>query len=296
MAKLLRRAIVILASCLTLAIVLFAAHAAWLHYKYPYGPSQCCLRMILMAMRPYADDNDGRYPAGLATPEASLSLLYRGGYEYPYNLRGKTVPEKVVRDMLENGGLLGPDTCGWHYVEGLTLLDSSDIAIIWDKIGLGHNGQRLPAGGHEVGFVDLHLEVIPAKDWDRFLAEQRDLVARRTPRAIQGGPSLVANVQFPDGTITDHYDGSYTLYTELPGRTDLWLGPQSGSQLTRDCLTWYLDQNWNGPATYTLAFGKLVSDRVTVQYHDGIATPRTILFPMHPRGPDEKLPPANPPR
>ena len=70
----------------------------------------------------YADLHDGHFPAGGGCPEASLSLLYRGEFGMGgWILCGKTKSPEVAQEILERGELLGPDTCDWHYVEGLTL-------------------------------------------------------------------------------------------------------------------------------------------------------------------------------
>jgi hypothetical protein len=69
-------------------------------------------------------------------------------------LRGKTVPESVVKEILERGELVTPETCGWHYVERLRLDDDYRLALFGDKAGLDHNGGLLAEGGHFVLFVD----------------------------------------------------------------------------------------------------------------------------------------------
>src|SRR5262249_49896873 len=116
------------------------------------------------------------FPAGGRTPEASLGLLYPRHADANL-LRGKTVPLAVAQAALEGGGL-GPDTCGWHYVEGLRTEDDPGLALVWDKAGLGHNGQRL-SGGHWVIFVDGSIEYIPGSRWEAFLQEQKGLLAQR---------------------------------------------------------------------------------------------------------------------
>ncbi len=60
--------------------------------------------------------------------------------------------------------LLGPETCGWLYVEGLNTSDDSRIAIIWDKVGLGHDGQNIDY--HEVLLLDGDRQFIPKSRWD----------------------------------------------------------------------------------------------------------------------------------
>jgi hypothetical protein len=46
------------------------------------------------------------------------------------------------------------------------------LAVVWDKIGLGHNGQRLPSGGHSVLVIGGSESVISEAEWPAFLADQ----------------------------------------------------------------------------------------------------------------------------
>jgi hypothetical protein len=85
----------------------------------------------------------------------------------------------VVKDILERGELLGPETCGWHYVEGLRQDDDPRLALFWDKAGLDHNGGRMAGGGHIVLFVDRQRKYIPEAEWHDFVEEQRKLLAER---------------------------------------------------------------------------------------------------------------------
>jgi len=164
--------------------------------SYPYGWSHCCLKGLGLALLQYAEKHDGHFPAGAGSPEASLSLLYREDYGVGAELlRGKTVPVEKVRSILERGELLGPDTCGWHYVEGLTMSDDPELALVWDKVGLGHNGQDLH-GGHSVWFLHGPEEVIPASEWPGFLKRQEELMAARTH-----------NTEQPQGAAAPHQPG-----------------------------------------------------------------------------------------
>ena len=115
-----------------------------------------------------------------------MSLLYRWNCDMcpAETLRGKTVPDERVRSLLERGELLGPGTCGWHYAEGLTTSDNPELAIVWDKVGLGHNGQDL-YGGHSVWLKDGPERVIPATAWPEFLRRQEELMALRTHNTKQ---------------------------------------------------------------------------------------------------------------
>ena len=137
----------------------------WKSY-YPYGREHCCDKVLAIALINYADGNQGQFPSGGVTPEASLSRLYPT-YLSAGDLRGKTFSEETARKLLDAGKPLTPETCGWHYVDGLKYdkANASRIALFWDKIGLGHNSERLPAGGHSVGFMDGHTSVISQADW-----------------------------------------------------------------------------------------------------------------------------------
>jgi hypothetical protein len=134
----------------------------------------------MIALEQYADDHGGRYPTGQPSPEACLSLLHDAPYDVSAEvLRGKSVPVEVVQSILDRGGRLGPDTCGWHYVAGLTQNDDRRLAILWDKVGLGHFGERFGNGSREVLFVGGDIRLIPEAEWSRFLEEQKELFAQR---------------------------------------------------------------------------------------------------------------------
>ena len=164
---------------LAAAAVAVIGRYCWLRYEYPYGMTHRCSRSLLLSLTFYADDHGGKYPAGEATPEASFSLLYREMKEPAEFLAGRAKTKEEVetaKKILESGGLLGPDTCDWRYVEGLDDNAPWGVALFWGKSDLGHVGQRLH-GGHEVAFNGGHIEVIPASRWKEFLAEQERMVA-----------------------------------------------------------------------------------------------------------------------
>lgn len=180
------------------AVVILAAIALLVYSQlpsYPYGPSHCCLKALGLALCQYADEHNGHFPAGAGSPEASLSLLARPPYDVDAEtLRGKTVPVEKVRAILERGELLGPDSCGWHYVEGLTRSDDGELALVWDKVGLGHNGEYR-GGGHSIWRRGGFEEFIPASEWPNFLKQQQELLAARTrkPEPPPGdGPKTIS--------------------------------------------------------------------------------------------------------
>ena len=174
----LRRIALVFLIVLTLFGMLVGGAKLYVAWKYPYGPSHCCDKILSMGLWRYAEEHGGAYPTGEATSEASLSLLYPQ-YADANLLRGKIVPLEVVQAVLDRGERLGPDTCGWHYVEGLRRDDNPRIAITWDKVGLGHNGERTSDGGRTVQFVDGNHEYIPGAQWAEFLRDQERLLAER---------------------------------------------------------------------------------------------------------------------
>ena len=168
------------------ALLVVSGYGYYRH-EYPYGWSHCCDKQLMFALHQYAEDHDGAYPTGEATPEASLSLLYPK-YVDADLLRGKTVPLRVVAAKLERGQPLTANTCGWNYVHGLTLRDDRRLALLWGKEPLNHNGGRTSDGGRTVLSVNLGYEYVEGPNWDRFLAEQKELLSARDVRNIEQTP------------------------------------------------------------------------------------------------------------
>ena len=265
----------IVLGCLTGLVVVVGGMYGKYRYEYPYGRTHCCTIGMWFDLRAYAESHEGRFPTGESTPEASLSLLYKAEHSLPDWLAGRAKSGEVAKKILESGGLLGPQTCDWHYVEGLTWDDDDQIAILWDKSSLGHTGYRLN-GGHEVLRLRGLPEVIRADKWKEFLAEQAQLLAQRSPWAKEGRPVLTAKVQMPDGTFTDSSKGGGSwVYRALHegGRCNGWF---SGSR-----LCWYYPHADNDLVSYDLTYSDLVSERLWVKWHNGLPEQPTITFHMH---------------
>jgi hypothetical protein len=196
-------------------------------------------------------------------------------------LSGKTKSAEAAEKILQRGELLGPDTCDWHYVEGLTQSDNPRLALVWDKVGLGHNGERLAGGGHTVWRIVGGEEIVPESEWPAFLQEQERLMAARTDAAKKGLPELSAKIRLPSGEIIDHYDGQYTLLKDyFSTNGNRGSGGGSSGQLTASALRWYRLQD-DCFITYTLSFNGMRSKPVTVETSQGKASPDSIIFEMH---------------
>lgn len=257
--------------------VLMAGGAIHYKAKFPYGQSHCCINQMSGALEQYAEENGGKYPTGGATPKASLTLLYKSNYIDAYVLRGMTLPERTVQSILDSGRVLGPDSCGWHYVPGLTRADDSGLALLWCKDALGHNGDRTRDGGRQVVFVGRGIEWIPGDRWRAFLNDQKTLVERRSTRAVSGNPLVTGSIELPDGSRLDRFDGSCTIREETKGPNSSGHGSSSG----RGCdLRWYQPPIQDGAVTRTLSFSNLVSDPVTMVFVNGIPDATNFVYRM----------------
>jgi hypothetical protein len=249
-------------------------------WKFPYGHSHCCIKSMMFALHQYADEHEGRFPFGQQTPEASLSLLFKGQYVDSYVLRGMTIPQHRVEQILTNGGLLGPDTCGWNYVDGLTRADNDGLAILWCKQPLGHNGQRNSTGAREVLFVGDDIKWISGVEWPSFVAEQKKLLAQRSDRERGGVPLVSAEIRLPNSTIVTNQIGPYTLTEQTEGVDRTGSGSSSGSGMSPHDLKWWKPPIQSGSVTRTLSFDALTSELVTVNFKNGVPDRTNVVFQM----------------
>lgn len=267
-------------SLITIIGLGIVAEQIWYHYTFPYGWSHCCDIQLAFALQQYAEDHGGHFPSGADCPEASLSLLY-SNYVNANLLRGKIISLKTVEHALAANGKLGPDSCGWHYVEGITLSDDSQIAIVWDKVGLGHNGQRLEHGGHFIIRADGRQDFVSGEGWSNFSQEQQELLAHRNIKAFQGLPELTARIVLPGGKVLTNFDGQYELQESASTATfSLTGGSERGNHLD---LKWYrIYPEGDGQMTWSLVLPdeKLRSKPVTFITTNGQAIPDSITFEM----------------
>ncbi len=248
--------------------------------RYPYGASHCCILAMASSLQSYASANKGRFPSGGATPEASLGMLNGVSGIGPEILRGMTVQESKTRRALEQGHPLSPATCGWHYVEGLTLADDPRIAILWCKEALDHNGRRWPDGRREVVYVDGRRRQVSGDEWPAFLADQEKLIANRSERAKQGLPLVSAVVELPDGTRAEQFDGSYRLTETSRSPSGSGSGHSSGTSFNASELIWFHPPIQTGTVTRTLHFNNMQSEPVTVTFIDGKPDTDAVVFKL----------------
>ena len=270
----------IMMAVIVLAVLGGIAAYVFQRIRYPYGRSHNCLVHLKLAFLMYAMDHEGRFPAGQATPEASLSLLHKEGHISPSLLSGMTIPREKVEAILTGGELLGPESCGWHYVEGLTESTDPEIAILWCKEPLGHYGQRTKDKSREVLFVSGQYKSIPGDKWDEFLKEQERRLAQRSVREKAGFPMVNATVLSPDGVTINEHNGEYRhleIFKEA-GRT--WTNSGSGRPFHGSALVIHRAPIQNGSLTRVISFSDFISEPVTVTFSDGVASHTNAIFRM----------------
>jgi hypothetical protein len=127
----------------------------------------------------------------MKTPEASLSLLCTNTETSKFVLRGKHLPQRLVDETLGRDGVLGPDSCDWHYVEGLREDDNPRLALAWDKVsGVSHNGRRSLELEHEVLLVDGSVRYIMKQKWPAFVEEQKGLLTDTAKKRTNNSPPI----------------------------------------------------------------------------------------------------------
>ena len=169
------------------------AYQVWFKPKYPYGSPHACGKMLGLGLRLFAKDHDGWFPYGGSTAEESLSLLCTNQDPYRIRLlmRGKHLPQAVVDEALARDGVLGPVSCGWHYVEGLHQEDSPSLAIVWDRVtGVNHFGQWSKSLRCEVTLVDGSQQQISVKKWPEFIQQQKELLAETMANRPSNSPPI----------------------------------------------------------------------------------------------------------
>lgn len=136
----------------------------------------------------------------------------------------------------------------------------------------------------------IHVSV-PAAEWQAFLQEQQDLLARRTEKAKQGLPALTAKIRLPSGEVVDQYDGSYRLReARLPASGGSPSNDALGSTLNASVLRWRT-LPVDGTYTFELWLNYWKSPPVQVQVSQGVAVPDVILVEMQD---DPEFQPPNP--
>lgn len=159
---------------LSLGIFLLISIASgWTLYyaKYPYGRTHRCSKMLALLIIDYAKENGGIFPVSNQPGAMGLAPFLKQYPEAFELIVGKAGDLSQAKQFYLKHGYLKPEHSSWHYTPGLTIADSKR-AILWDRIPLGHNGERTESKSREVIMMDGSVKTIPATEWQEFLQKQ----------------------------------------------------------------------------------------------------------------------------
>jgi len=163
----------------TLVFLGVIAAGVWLQHRqtYPYGLTHRCSKTLCMEIGFFAEEHDGRYPFSQSEEALGLSAMITDADYSLAQVVGKAGNLNAAKKFYLKKGYILPEHSSWHYIEGLTVSDQNR-ALAWDKIPLGHNGQRQDSNSREVMMTDGSVITISGKKWDAFLEKQQKLAAK----------------------------------------------------------------------------------------------------------------------
>jgi hypothetical protein len=177
----------------SLVVIVAVGGRAYHRYKFPYGYSHACAKGLSLALRIHAGSHDGWLPHGGTTPEASLGLLAKEDLNTAlWVLPGKNLPRAAVHAALTNEAIaFGPESCGWHYVEGLREDDDPEIVVAWDKtVGLDHNGGRQMGLAHECVWLSGSTSFASTAEWEQLIGRQKEKLAKVIASRASNAPPI----------------------------------------------------------------------------------------------------------
>ena len=153
-------------------IIVVIAGVIWHRHTYPYGVTHRCSIGLSHMLMAHADEHEGQYPVPEREDQLGLELLLHA--EDPLSgdafeiIVGKAGDVEAARAFYLEHGYLLKEHSSWHYVGGLTNEDPS-LILCWDKIPLGHNGQRQRGNPREVIMATGFREFVHESAWSEFL-------------------------------------------------------------------------------------------------------------------------------
>jgi hypothetical protein len=155
------------------------------NYYYPCGFRSGKMTTFIGVLAAYAQENEGWYPRGGATPLASLQKLYSKYCVEGRALAGMSGDEATTLRYLKTGKMIDEAVSSWVYHPGFRNDDNPEIAIIWERrAGIFVNGSR--SDGHAVGYADGGCAQISSSKWPEFLKRQEELRNEALSGARQG--------------------------------------------------------------------------------------------------------------
>jgi hypothetical protein len=143
-----------------------------------------CIPQAGLALRIYAGDHFGHFPAHTNGYGDALLLLLEGEYTLSYALTGPGYDRFVFDCALTNRTDVPEAECGRVYVQGLTETNNPELVILFDKLPTPggdhcHGFARLTAPlCREVAFVDGSRRTIREAGWPQFSRKQIELLEK----------------------------------------------------------------------------------------------------------------------
>lgn len=141
-----------------------------------------CLKAGGMALHSYAHEHGDRFPSHPGGYGDALLLLTNEVAGWWESVTGPGYNAKPFTEALASGSHLPEKSCGRVYVQGLTMTNDYEIALLFDKVptpGGDHchlfHRLRHPLG-REVWTIGQGMIYIPEKDWPAFARRQIELL------------------------------------------------------------------------------------------------------------------------
>lgn len=158
--------------------VLVGALYGYYRYKFPYGNTHRCSKVLAGMLEEYAEDHEGRYPQADDERQLGLEKVLDASGGQLAEVVGKAGDLEEAEKFYEKSGFLLKEHSSWHYVSGLTTADEGR-ALAWDKIPLTHDGMKISYNPREVIMVGGWVEQINETRWEDFLKKQEQFATEK---------------------------------------------------------------------------------------------------------------------
>jgi hypothetical protein len=154
----------------------------------PFGAHEHCIKNSGLALRIYATDHRGKFPADTNGFGNALLVLLREGYLGATNsvhsarlITGPGDDGQLFLNTVGAAALIPEEKCSRIYIQGLSETNNPDIALLFDrKPTRGGDHFRRSWGPllREVCMVDGSMQVISEEKWGRFASNQVELLVQ----------------------------------------------------------------------------------------------------------------------
>lgn len=171
----------------TVVILLVAvAMYVWTHpliFNESFFGHAHCMPQAGIALRQYARDHHGKFPAHTNGYGDALLLLLAEGHAVSGILTGPGYSGDVFDRAIASHADVPETECGRVYVQGLTDSNDEALAVLFDKLPTPGDHTHFLARirhplGREVCFLDGHFEFVSESRWPAFASNQMELLVK----------------------------------------------------------------------------------------------------------------------